>query len=85
MVGKSNEKKKRCNWLGTQRWKNYLTRIGGRVRFPPVALAGLIVAWLKRWDDDSDDKDMKAYSMSTSATPVTAGMAEEKGKEPEKK
>jgi len=85
MVGKSNEKKKRCNWLGMQRWKNYLTRIGGRVRFPPVALAGLIVAWLKRWDDDFDDKDMKAYSMSTSATPVTAGMAEEKGKEPEKK
>jgi len=45
----------------------------------------LIVAWLKRWDDDFDEKDMKAYSMSTSATPVTAGIAEEKGKEPEKK
>lgn len=44
-----------------------------------------MLAWLKRWDDDFDEKDMKTYSMSTSATPVTAGMAEEKGKEPEKK
>ena len=44
---------------------------------------GLTVAWLKRWDDDFDEKDMKAYRMSSSATPVTSARAE-KEKEPEK-
>jgi hypothetical protein len=43
----------------------------------------LTVAWLKRWQDDFDETDMKASTFSTSTTPTTTTEVSSKGKEPE--
>jgi hypothetical protein len=43
----------------------------------------LTVAWLKRWQDDFDERDMKTSTFSTSTTPTTTTEASSKGKEPE--
>jgi len=40
-------------------------------------------AWLKRWEDDYDERDMKLSSFSTSTTPTTTTESSAKGKEPE--
>jgi hypothetical protein len=42
-----------------------------------------MIAWLKRWEDDYDERDMKLSSFSTSTTPTTTTESSAKGKEPE--
>lgn len=39
-----------------------------------------MIEWLKRWNDESDESDMKSVSLSTSTTPKIQGAAG-KGKE----
>jgi hypothetical protein len=43
----------------------------------------LTLAWLKRYQDDFDESDMKGGHMSTATTPTTTSVSG-KGKEPEK-
>ena len=38
-----------------------------------------MVAWLKRWEDDFNENDMKQYMATTPKSPTSS-----KGKEPEK-
>jgi len=40
-------------------------------------------AWLRRWEDDFDERDMNLSSFSTSTTPTTTTESSAKGKEPE--
>jgi hypothetical protein len=60
--------------------KSCSTRIGETVSILGVMLT---LAWLKRYQDDFDESDMKGGHMSTATTPTTTSVSG-KGKEPEK-